>query len=99
MIGGVLFIIIVLIIAIWIFVELKRLRHKIFAIFLILLIVFTYVSAAIIFKGKQIDFKTVPGVLEAGKIYFNWLLSVFGNLKTATTYAIKMDWGNNESVS
>ena len=36
--------------------------------------------------------------VDAGKIYFSWLGSVFFNLKTITTHAVKMDWGDNSSL-
>jgi len=99
MIGVVLFVVIVLIVAIYLLVEFKRFRHKLFAIFIIALILFTYISAALIFNGKNIDLKTIPGVINASKVYFGWLFSLFGNLKTITSYAIKMNWNDNSSIS
>ena len=99
-VGVTFFIIAVLIIAIWVIIEIQRLKHKIFAIVLILLILFSYISATIIFRGQNLDFKTIPGVIEASKIYFSWLVSVFGNVKVITTNAVKMDWsGENISVN
>ncbi len=97
-IGVTLFIIGILVIAIWIIIEAKRMRHKIFAIFLIALILFSYISASIIFKGQDIDLKSIPGVITASKIYFSWLGSVFNNLKQITTKVIKMDWGTNKTA-
>ena len=98
-IGITLLIVAVAIIAIYILVELKRFRHKIFAIFLIVLILFVYLSATYVLKGRNIDLKTVSGFTEAAKVYFSWLLSMFGNLKTITANAIHMNWGVNESIS
>jgi len=92
MIGVWLFVVAVLVIAIWIIIEVKRLRHKIFAIILIGLILFSYISVSVLFRGEDIDFKTVPGLMKAGKIYVSWLGSVFGNMKSITTHAVKMDW-------
>ena len=97
-VGVVFFIIAILVVAIWVIIEAKRLRHKIFAIFLIALIIFSYVSTSFIFKGQDIDLKTIPGVIIASKIYFSWLGSVFNNLKQITTKAIKMDWGTNKTA-
>ena len=97
--GVTLLIVAVAIIAIYVLVELKRFRHKIFAIFLIGLILFVYLSAAYVLKGRSVDIRTVPGFIEATKIYFNWLLSAFGNLKTITANAIHMDWGVNGTAS
>jgi len=88
----------VLILAIWVLIEIKRLKHKLFAISLITLILFTYVSFSITLRNQDIDFKTISGITKATKLYFIWLGSLFGNMKTITFNAIKMDWGVNESV-
>jgi len=89
----------VLIIAIWIIFELKRLKHKIFAIFLIAFILFLYVSFTYSIKGQEINIKNPDGIIRASKIYFAWIGSAFGNMKTITTDAIRMDWNyKNESA-
>jgi len=93
--GITLFIISILIAGIWIFIELQRFRHKIFAIFLIGLILFTYVSFILTIKGSDLDLGTVPGLVQAGKLYFVWLGSVFDNMKTVTAQVIGMNWGAN----
>jgi len=97
-IGVTFFIVAALIIFIWIVIELKRVRHKVFAIFLILLILFLYFSSSFVFEGQDIDFKSISGVTDASKLYFSWFGSIFTNLKTITTNAIKMDWKNNETI-
>ena len=97
-IGGTMFIIGVVVVLIWALVELKRFRHKIFALFLIGIILFSYLSAALIFKDKEVDFTTIPGVLAAGRIYVSWLGTVFQNTKQITASVVDMDWGSNESV-
>ena len=83
------------IVAAWILIEVKRFKHKIFAIFLIVLILFTYISFSYTLSGQDLDLKTIPGLTEAGKLYFVWLGSMFSNLKSITTNAIKMDWKGN----
>jgi len=98
-IGVTLFVIAVLIIAIWVIIEVKRFRHKLFAIFLIILILFTYLSFTAVLKGKDVDLKSVSGITEAGKLYFVWLGSVFTNLRSITTHAIDMDWKDNNRTS
>ncbi|MBU1129522.1 MAG: hypothetical protein KJ949_02750 [Nanoarchaeota archaeon] len=100
LIGGVaLFILAAVIITIWVLIEVKRMKHKIFAIFLIGLILFTYLSGAFVFQDKQVDYKTVPGLMSAGKIYMSWLTTVFANIKVVTTNVIKMDWKTNSTSS
>jgi len=93
-----LIIVCILIIGIWVLIEIKRLKHKLFAIFLIGFILFSYFSVAAIFKDSEINFKTSEGLIEAGNIYFSWLYSVSMNVKSITINAIKMNWGVNETL-
>ena len=97
-IGVTLFVVAALIIFIWIVVELKRVRHKVFALFLIGLVLFLYFSSSFVFQNKEINFKSLPGITEASKLYFSWLGSAFSNLKTITVNAIKMDWQGNNTI-
>jgi hypothetical protein len=97
--GITLFVVAVLIIAIYLIIEIKRLKHKLFAFFLIGLILFSYLSFALVLKDTEIDIKTIGGLTSASKIYFSWLFSVFGNLKQITTHAIKMDWASTTNSS
>lgn len=90
-------IVIVLVLLIWMFIEFKRFRHKAWAIFLIALILFSYFSFTAAIKGKDINFKSVDGVKQAGKLYVLWLGHVFQNVKMITTNAIHMDWKGNET--
>jgi len=97
-IGITLIVLLVLVISIYIIIEIKRLKHKLFAIFLIALILFGYFSFTYSTRGQDIDFKTIPGMIEASKLYFLWISSAFGNIKLITTNVIKMDWGINETI-
>jgi len=94
------FIVAALIAGIWIFIEFKRMRHKIFAFFLMGLILFTYISFSVVVKNHEVDFKTFTGWVSAGKLYFSWLFSVFDNAKYLTAQAIKLDWNSaNDTIS
>ena len=53
---------------------------------------FVYLTFAFVAKGHAIDLRTASGVVQAGKVYFSWMGQAFGNLKTLSTNAIKMDW-------
>jgi len=97
MIGLVLIIISILAVGVYMLAELRRFKHKLWAMLIILLLLFAYVSFTLTLKGKDIDFKSVPGLIQAGKIYFLWLGGIFGNMKSITGNAINMDWGVNES--
>jgi hypothetical protein len=98
MVNTVLILVIVLIAAIWLFIEFKRFRHKMLAVFLIVLILFTYFSFSAVIKGKNLDLKTFEGMKEAGKIYVLWLGNIFQNVKVVTSNAINMNWKFNGSV-
>lgn len=78
-------------------VELRRLKHKLWAIFLIGIVLFAYVSFSLVLKNQDIDYKSVGGLLKAGKIYFSWVGGIFGNMKTITGNAVEMEWGVNDS--
>jgi len=99
-ITGIIIIVAVLILLVWTIVEFKRMRHKFFALFLIGLILFVAITFSVAIKGKSVEFKTAKGVENAFNIYVAWLGSAFGNFKTVTTYAVKMDWsGSNQTSS
>lgn len=95
---GVTFIILAgLILAIWVFIEFKRFRHKIWAIALILVILLGYFSFSAAVKGKDVNLKSMDGLKNAGGLYLAWLGHAFGNMKVITTNAISMNWADNES--
>jgi hypothetical protein len=94
----IILIIVIVIIAIWFFLEVKRAKHKALAVFLVVLILFGYLSISYVFKDKVVDCKSVSGVMQAGQIYFSWLGYAFGNLQTATSNAIKMNWEGNATA-
>ena len=95
--GVTLIVLSVLVAGIWIIIEIKRLKHKLFAIFLIGLIIFSYASFALSIKGQNLDLKTISGLTQATKLYFAWLTNAFGNFKSITTNAVNMDWNANKT--
>ena len=92
-----IFVVAILIIAIWVIVEMKRMRHKIFALFLIGLILFSYLSFTLVLKGHEVNITTFDGIREAGGLYVVWLGTIFSNLKSITSKTIDMDWKGNET--
>lgn len=90
-------IVLVMIIAlVWIFIGTNKTTHKILAIFLIILILFTYITFFTTIQNKEIDLKTPSGIIYAGKIYFSWLGTIFQNTKSITAYASQQDWNPKE---
>ncbi len=92
MVNAIIFLVIGLAVAIWLITEVKHFKHKIVAIFFILLILSFYFSFSSVIKGKDIDLKTFEGMKEAGKLYFLWLGHAFKNVKTVTANAVDMNW-------
>jgi hypothetical protein len=95
--GVTIFVVAILIIAIWVIIEMKRMRHKMFAIFLIGLILFSYLSFSFVFKDEEVNLTSVEGLEKAAGLYFSWFGSIFSNLKTMTANAIDMNWKGNET--
>lgn len=84
--------IVLIIAAIWCVLELKRFKHRALAIFLIMILLFTYFSFTTVFKDKKLNLSSMDGIKEAGQIYYSWLSSVFLNVKSLSSNAVKMDW-------
>ncbi len=98
MVNATLILLLVFVVAIWLFIEFKRFRHKIVAVFLILLIVFTYFSFVSVVKGKDLDLMSIDGAKEAGRLYLVWIGHAFKNVKVVTSNVISMDWRGNETL-
>ncbi len=88
LIGGILF----FVVAIFFYVKLKYVKHKLHWLFLILLMVFVYISFMASIAGQGINLSTIDGLEKAGGLYLSWLGDAFNNMKSLTTHAIKMDW-------
>ncbi len=73
-------------------IHFKHLKHRLTAIFLILLLFFAYSTFSGVVKSNSIDIKTASGIFQAVKIYSSWLGLAFNNVKTITGNAIHMDW-------
>ena len=98
-IGGTLFTILVIIIAVWLVIEVVKLRHKIIAVLLIGLVLFTYFSFTGVIDNNDIELRSISDFVEAGKLYVNWLGTLLNNVKTVTSYAISLDWMGNNSLN
>src|SRR6056297_169375 len=98
-IGATLFTILIIIIAVWLVIEIVKLRHKIIAILLIGLVLFTYFSFTGVIDNNDIELRSVSDFIEAGKIYVSWLGTLFNNIKTITSYAISLDWIKGSSIN
>ena len=94
----VFFVIAALVIGIWLLFGFKRMKHKFIAILLIGFLLFGFFSFNIVFKGKDVSVNNISDFGKIFKIYFSWLGNIFGNMKTITGQAIKMDWQGNKTT-
>ena len=92
MIGTSLIVILAIAAVIWVLAEFQKIKHKVWAIVLIGLLVFAYLSFTIVLRDQGIDYKSPSGILQAGKVYFSWLGSLLGNFKSMTSHAVSLDW-------
>ena len=95
--GIILFVIGIIIIIVWFINAFSTIKYKIFAVLLIAIILFTYISFSVTIRDENLDLTTVSGFITANKLYFSWLVNVFKNFKTVTVQAIKLDWGVTNS--
>lgn len=73
-------------------IKIDHIKHRFFIIILVLLALFLYTSMTMVSKQNNLDFSTSDGFFAASKVYMGWLANGFGNLKTLTGKAIRMDW-------
>ena len=98
MVGTSLIILLAIAAVIWVLAEFQKIKHKIWAVILIALIVFGYLSFTIVLRDQNIDYTSPSGIIHAGRVYFSWLGSLFGNVKTMTSHAINLDWSAPEDI-
>jgi hypothetical protein len=79
---------------IWIFIKMRHVKHRSYAIFIILILLFFLVTGTKVVNDNKIDVSTFKGFLNAGKMYFVWLFQLGGNAKALVGSAINMNWGN-----
>ncbi len=75
----------------------RHLKHKLFAILAVLLILFFYLTLPKVIGDRNVDLKTFDGIVVTVKLYFAWLNYAFGNVRSLTGNAIQMDWVGNKS--
>lgn len=85
-------IIIIAILAIFFLSKINNAKHKFSLIIIVLLIVFFYFTFTSVAKSNSINLGTASGVFSTGKLYLSWLVHGFGNVKTITGNAVRMDW-------
>jgi uncharacterized membrane protein len=79
-------------------IHFRHIKHRITAIFIILLLLFIVLTFAGVIHNNSIKLNSPAGIFQASKIYLSWLGHVFGNLKVLTGNVVRMDWFGNLTV-
>ncbi|MEK6848886.1 MAG: hypothetical protein AABX65_04620 [Nanoarchaeota archaeon] len=86
-----------ILIAIFVVTKVAELRHKFFVASILVLLLLFYVSFSLVAKDAGVDVGTADGIVKATGIYFNWLGTLFGNMRSITSNAVKLDWSANST--
>jgi hypothetical protein len=94
-----LFLILIMIgifLSLWIVGKIKD--FKTILIFLILfgLILLSYFSITNFFQKEYIDYKSISGIINGGKMYVSWIFSSADTIKQITMNIVKIDFGKNK---
>lgn len=92
-------IVVVLVILFILFFRVKHFQQRVFLLFLIVTVLFFYITISSVVDKNNISLSNFDGVVALGKIYGNWLLHLGQNTKVLVGNAIKMDWKGNSSLS
>ena len=79
----------------WLVMLMVKLRHKLFVIIIIALILFGYLGFNLALEGHEADLTDFKGVAEASGIYFSWLGSAFGTAQTITSRVVENNSEDN----
>ncbi len=63
------------------------------------MILFTYFSFSASIAGKNVDFSTPDGWMQAGGLYISWIGATFSRILSVTTYAIGLNWSTYNSTN
>ncbi|MCX6748231.1 MAG: hypothetical protein NT076_01355 [Candidatus Pacearchaeota archaeon] len=91
-------ILVCLVIVIFFVMKMRHMGHRTYILILLLFLVFTYATVSGVIKKNNIDVTNFSGMVTAGKLYFNWLGQIFGNVKDISGDVVKMDWVGNSTL-
>lgn len=82
-----------------IFFKFKEFRHRFGLIIGVVLLIFLIVTMGTLYATQKLDLSNTAGIVQAGKLYFNWLGTAGKNLIKVGGYVIKQDWSFNYTNS
>jgi len=84
----------ILVVLVVYFLKYRHMQHRIFTILIVVVILFFYITTSMVLSASNIDIKTFEGIVDAGKVYTGWIITVAGNVKNTIGHVINMDWKN-----
>lgn len=84
-------------IAIFLVMKFKETRHKMGFVILFVLLLFFGLSIWKLYSSNNLDLTSYDGLIDAGRVYFSWLGSVFHNAVKISSYTTKLDWSINST--
>ncbi len=85
--------------AIYIVFELMKVKHGVFSIFLIVILLLFLLSLVFVFRNNHPDLNTFGGIKDAAGVYVDWLGLTWNNFRSLTGNAAKTDWNVNKTKS
>ncbi len=76
----------------------KELKHRLGLLVIAFLAIFLFLSVYQVYSTNSLDLSTFSGIVQAGKVYFSWLGTIFHNAGKVSSFAVQQDWGVNSSV-
>jgi len=92
-------ILLVVIIAGLILIKFTDLKHRFKFITVTVILIFLAITAGYVYLTNDLDLSNFQGWLGAGKVYFNWLTHVTGNIVKISGYAVQQDWTANTTTT
>ena len=89
-----LVIVVFILVLLWFF-KARHMKNKVYAIAVVLMLLFFYTTFSNVINDNQIDVKSFDGVISAGKLYFSWLGNAIKNIAVIGGNVVKMDWAGN----
>ena len=86
------------VLALFVYFKIGRFRHSFrnaYIVFVVLLLLFLFLSAASIVSKNKIDLTSASGIAKAVKLYFLWMGNLFENTRSIAGNVIKLNWNVN----
>jgi len=91
-------IIVILVALVWGLLKIRFLKHKLYMVLLLVLVLVLYTTSSVLIAKENIDLSSFDGFVALGKAYLSWAEVLFSNVKSITSNVVKMDWSYSNST-